>query len=154
MGLKGKMIGQTNIHGPAGDVFHDAFSKRPHHLATMTPEKVQGFTLLGGDLGTVGSKICWHYTHDGKDRVAKQIIQDINEEKKSIVFKMIEGDLMELYKTFTIIYHVDVLGDKESLITWTLDYEKLKEDTPHPGTLLNFFLHMVEDIESHHIKNP
>ena len=68
--------------------------------------------------------------------MAKQIIQDINEEKKSIVFKMIEGDLMELYKTFTIIYHVDVLGDKESLITWTLDYEKLKEDTPHPGTLL------------------
>ncbi|CDP00800.1 unnamed protein product [Coffea canephora] len=153
LGKKKIVASEDNWFLLRGDVFHDVLSKRPHDLATITPEKVQGFTLLGGDLGTVGSKICWHYTHDGKDRVAKEIIQDINEEKKSIVFKMIEGDLMELYKTFTIMYHVDVLGDEESLITWTLDYEKLKEDTPHPGTFLNLLLHAVEDIESHHIKN-
>ncbi|KAI5677892.1 hypothetical protein M9H77_08842 [Catharanthus roseus] len=148
MGIKGKMIGQTEIKA-GGDVFHDIFKQRPHHLSKMTPQKVQRFTLLEGELGKVGSKICWHYTHDGKDRVAKQIIEEVNEEKNSIRFKMIEGDLMELYKSMTIIYHVDKNGP-DSLVTWTLDYEKIKDDNPHPGTLLNFFLHMVEDIEAHH----
>lgn len=86
---------------------------------------------------------------DGKDRVAKQIIEEIDEQKQSIKFKMIEGDLMELYKSMNIIYHVDTNGP-DSLVTWTLEYEKLKDDNPHPGTLLSFFLHMVEDIEAHH----
>lgn len=94
--------------------------------------------------------ILYNNSHaDGKDRVAKQIIEEIDEQKQSIKFKMIEGDLMELYKSMNIIYHVDTNGP-DSLVTWTLEYEKLKDDNPHPGTLLSFFLHMVEDIEAHH----
>lgn len=65
MGIKGKMIGQTEIKA-GGDVFHDVFKQRPHELSKMTPGKVQAFTLLEGQLGTVGSKICWHYTHGNK----------------------------------------------------------------------------------------
>ncbi|KAL3501903.1 hypothetical protein ACH5RR_036352 [Cinchona calisaya] len=151
MGLKGKMIGQTEIKGAGGDVFHEVFRQRPHHLANMSPEKVHGFTLLGGGLGTVGSVIQWDYTHDGKERVAKQFIENIDEEKQSVRFKMIEGDLMDLYKTFIITYHVDKRVDY-NLVTWTFEYEKLNENIPHPGTLLSLFLHVVEDIEAHHIK--
>lgn len=148
MGIKAKMIGQTEIKA-GGDAFHDIFSRRPHHLSIVAPGKCQGFTLLEGQLGTVGSVIRWDYTHDGKSRVAKQIIEEIDEEKQSIKFKMIEGDLMELYKSMDIIYHVDTNANG-SLVTWTLIYEKLEVDTPHPGTLMSFFLHMVEDIEYHH----
>ncbi|KAI5677883.1 hypothetical protein M9H77_08833 [Catharanthus roseus] len=148
MGLKGKMIGQTEIKA-GGDVFHDIIKMRPHELNKMTPRKIQRFTVLEGKLGKVGSKVFWHYNHDGKDKVAKEIIEEINEEKQSMRFKVIEGDLMEIYKNFYIIYHVDTNGP-DSLVTWTLEYEKLREDYPHPGTLLNFLLHMVEDIEAHH----
>ncbi|KAL3501902.1 hypothetical protein ACH5RR_036351 [Cinchona calisaya] len=151
MGLKGKMIGQTEIKGAGGDVFHDIISRRPHHLTNMSPVKVKGFTLINGGLGTVGSVICWNYTHEGKEKIGKQIIEDVDEVKQSVRFKMIEGDLMELYKSFIITYHVDKEGDY-NLVTWTLEYEKLNENTPHPGTLLDFFLHMVEDIEAHHLK--
>ncbi|CAI9096016.1 OLC1v1032076C1 [Oldenlandia corymbosa var. corymbosa] len=151
MGLKGKMIGQTVVkHSGVGDVFHDLFSKRPHDLAIASPEKVQGFTLLEGTLGAAGSKICWHYTHDGKESIAKQIIDEVDEVKQSIKFRMIEGDLMEFYKSLIITYHVDTIGE-DNLVTWTLDYEKLEELGPHPGTLLSFFLHMIEDIEAHHL---
>lgn len=86
---------------------------------------------------------------DGKDSVGKEIIEDIDEEKQSVRFKLIEGDLMEIYKSMYITYHVDTNGP-DNLVTWTLEYEKFKEEYPHPGTLLNFFLHMVEDIEGHH----
>ncbi|KAL0288448.1 UNVERIFIED_CONTAM: Kirola [Sesamum calycinum] len=56
-------------------------------------------------MGTVGSVIYWNYTHDGKERVAKEIIEAIDEEKKSVTFKVIEGDLMELYKTIKLTVH-------------------------------------------------
>ncbi|CAI9096155.1 OLC1v1032238C1 [Oldenlandia corymbosa var. corymbosa] len=151
MGLKGKMIGQTVVkHSGVGDVFHDLFSKRPHDLTIASPDKIQGFAQLEGGIGAVGSMIFWNYTHDGKERVAKQIIEEVDEVKQSIKFRMIEGDLLELYKTFVITYHVDTDGE-DNLVTWTMEYEKLDELGPHPGTLLAFALHLIEDIEAHHL---
>ncbi|KAK2975711.1 hypothetical protein RJ640_010770 [Escallonia rubra] len=49
--------------------------------------------------------------HDGKEKVAKEIIEAIDEEKKSVTFKVIGGDLMELYKTFILTVHVDTKGE-------------------------------------------
>ncbi|EYU31819.1 hypothetical protein MIMGU_mgv1a021736mg, partial [Erythranthe guttata] len=106
--------------------------------------------LHDGEWGTVGSIIYFNYTHDGKERVAKEIIEAIDEVNKSVTFKVIEGDLMELYKTFKLIVHVDTSGE-DNLVTWTLEYEKLNEDVPDPHTLMEFCLKVTKDIESHHL---
>lgn len=92
-----------------------------------------------------------HIYVDGKKKVAKQVIETIDEENKSITFKMLEGDLMELYKSFIISIHVDTKGE-DNLVTWTLDYEKLREDVEDPNTLMEFFIHLTKDIESHHLQ--
>lgn len=83
--------------------------------------------------------------------MAKQVIESIDEENKSITFKMLEGDLMELYKSFIISIHVDTKGE-DNLVTWTLDYEKLHEDVEDPNSLTEFFIHLTKDIESHHLQ--
>ncbi|CAI9115068.1 OLC1v1015902C1 [Oldenlandia corymbosa var. corymbosa] len=82
----------------------------------------------------VDARIC--FSQDGKDRIAKQIIDEVDEVKQSIKFRVIEADLMELYKTLIITDHVDTNGE-DNLITWTLDYQKREELGPHQGTLLN-----------------
>lgn len=64
---------------------------------------------------------------------------------------MLEGDLMELYKSFIISVHVDTKGE-DNLVTWTLDYEKLNEDVEDPNTLMDYFIQITKDIESHHLK--
>ncbi|KAK4391691.1 Kirola [Sesamum angolense] len=69
--------------------------------------------------------------------IAKQLIQTIDEEKKLIEFKMLEGDLMEQYKTFLITLHIETKDDID-LVTWTLEYEMLNEDVDHPISLLAF----------------
>ena len=46
-------------------------------------------------------------TIDGKEKTAKEIVEAIDEETKSVTFKFVEGDLMELYKTFIVVVHVD-----------------------------------------------
>ncbi|KAL8037626.1 hypothetical protein ABFX02_11G050900 [Erythranthe guttata] len=66
-------------------------------------------------------------------------------------FKMLEGDLMELYKAFLITIHVETKNGID-LVTWTLEYEMLNEDVEHPLSLLSFFIDMTKDIETHHVE--
>ncbi|XP_073157911.1 kirola-like [Henckelia pumila] len=149
MGLIGKLVAATEFKA-GGDVFHDLFKQRPQHISTASPDKVQGCDLHEGEFGKVGSIISWRYTHDGKERTAKQVIQNIDEEKKLMEFKMLEGDLMEKYKAFLITFHAENKGDIE-LITWTLEYEMLSDDVEHPISLLSYFIDVTKDIETHHI---
>ncbi|KAL7090811.1 hypothetical protein ACP275_12G065700 [Erythranthe tilingii] len=148
MGLNGKLVSQIDIKSE-GDVFHEIFSEKQHHVSSMSPSQIQNCDLHDGQWGTVGSVIYLNYTHDGKERVAKEIIEAIDEEKKSVTYKVIEGDLMELYKTFKLTVHVDTTGE-DNVVTWTFEYEKLNEDIPDPHTLMDFCLKMTKDIDSHH----
>ena len=152
MGLHGKLIAAIEFKA-GGDVFHELFRYNPQHISTATPDKVQGCDLHEGEFGHVGSIICWRYTHDGKEKRAKQVIQAIDEEKRLIEFKMLEGDLMELYKEFVITIHEEKKGDAIDLVTWTLEYEMLNEDVEHPISLLSYFIDMTKDIEAHHLSN-
>lgn len=89
---------------------------------------------------------------DGKDRVAKSLIKDINEDKKSVTFEILEGDLLELYKTIVVHVHVDQHGTNH-LVTWTVEYEKLSPDVPDPDTLMEFYKKVTKDIETHHLRD-
>ncbi|KAL7609077.1 hypothetical protein Lser_V15G11677 [Lactuca serriola] len=134
-----------------GDVFHELWKANPHEVPTITPTTIQNCQSHEGDVGTVGSVLFWNYFHDGKDRVAKTLIQEIDEGKKSVTFKVLEGDLLELYKTFVIHVHVDTHG-LNNLVTWTVEYEKLSPDVPDPDTLMEFYKKVTKDIETHHLK--
>ncbi|KAL3625468.1 hypothetical protein CASFOL_030922 [Castilleja foliolosa] len=150
MGLTGKLVAAIEFKA-GGDVFHELFRHKPHHVSKASP-KVHGCDLHEGEFGHAGSIISWTYTHDGKQKIAKQLIQTINEEKKLIEFKMLEGDLMEEYKDFLITLHVET-KDNIDLVTWTLEYETLNEDVDHPISLLAYFIEVTKDIETHHAGN-
>lgn len=88
---------------------------------------------------------------DGKQKVGKDILEAIDKEKRSLTFNMIEGDLLELYKVFKIDFHVETHHGID-LVTWTLDYEKLKDDVEEPLTFLGALINLSKDIESYHLK--
>ncbi|KAL7181340.1 hypothetical protein ACSBR1_040261 [Camellia fascicularis] len=134
-----------------GDLFHEIFRYKPHHISTMSPGNIHGVDLHEGEWGTVGSVICWNYTHDGKKKIAKEIIEAIDEENKSVTFKVVEGDLMQLYKTFIVTVHVDTKGEN-NLVTWNFEYEKLNEAVEEPTTLMDFCITVTKDIETHHLQ--
>ncbi|XVE74684.1 hypothetical protein DITRI_Ditri12bG0037000 [Diplodiscus trichospermus] len=144
--LSGKLEIDVEIKASA-ETFHDMFSNRPHHVHRTNYEKVQGCDLHEGDFGTVGSIVCWKYVHDGKAKTAKQVIEAVDPEKNSITFKMLEGDLMEEYKSFLITIQASPKSEGEgSIVHWTLEYEKLHEGIAHPETLLQFFFELSKDM--------
>ncbi|KAK3032220.1 hypothetical protein RJ639_036150 [Escallonia herrerae] len=86
----------------------------------------------------------------GKE-VSKQIIEAIDMENKTVVYKLIEGDVMELYKSFTIILHVDTKGE-HNLVTWTFENEKMNEGIQDPTNIMDFLVKVTKDIETHHLQ--
>ncbi|CAH1417017.1 unnamed protein product [Lactuca virosa] len=148
MALSGKLIGHVEI-SKKGDVFHDLFRHNPHQIVAISPDKVHDCELHAGERGVVGSTICWHYTHEGKKKTSKQIIEAVNEENHMIVFKIIGGDLVEeIYKTFTIILHVEQKGDGQ-VATWTFEFEKPDISTPYPTSLMDYLCNLVKDLDAH-----
>ncbi|XP_050232663.1 MLP-like protein 28 [Mercurialis annua] len=152
MALVGKVEGEVEIKAPA-HLFHEVFSCRPHHVNIMSSDKVQGCDLHEGEWGKHGSVICWNYTHDGVAKVAKQIIENMDDENFSITFKMIEGDLLDEYKEFRLISKATPKEGGGTLVRWTFIYEKLHEGIPDPHSLLDFLLHLSKDICSHLSQN-
>ncbi|KAJ0669396.1 putative Bet v I/Major latex protein [Helianthus annuus] len=103
-----------------GDVFHDLFRHNPHKIVEITPHKVHDCELHEGDRGVVGSIISWHYTHG------------------------------ELYKSFTIIFHVEPKGDGQEF-TWTFEFEKPDTSVPYPTSMMDYLCNLVKDLDAHNI---
>nr|XP_043627109.1 MLP-like protein 31 [Erigeron canadensis] len=147
MALSGKLICHVEI-SKTGDVFHDLFRHKPHEIVAIAPEKVHDCELHEGDRGGVGSVISWHYTHEGKKKICKQIIEAVNEENHMAVFKVIGGDLLEEYKSFTIILHVEQKGEVQ-VATWTFEFEKPDLSVPYPTSMMDYLCHLVKDLDAH-----
>lgn len=86
------------------------------------------------------------YFAEGKARIAKEIIEHVDEENNSITFKVIEGDLTEHYKDFKLTIQCIPKG-KGSVVHWILEYEKLHDKIPDSHTLLQFCVEVSKDID-------
>ncbi|XP_006367814.1 kirola-like [Solanum tuberosum] len=146
MGLKGKLISSVEVKC-GGHLVHDIFHAKTHHISNISPSKVKSFEIHEGETVDVGSIVEWTYNDDGKDKMSKQVIEAVNHETKTITWKVIGGDLLELYDSFTIITSCD-----HHWATWTFLYEKKTEDTPEPLVLLAYVLHVTKEIENHLLK--
>ncbi|KAF3432173.1 hypothetical protein FNV43_RR26912 [Rhamnella rubrinervis] len=148
--LVGKIETDVDIKA-SPEEFHTIFKHRPHHISNVSSDKIQGCELHEGEWGTVGSVIYWKYFHDGKDKVAKEIVEAVDEKNNLITFRVIEGDLMEHYKTFKITVHClpKPQGKQGSIVHWTLEYEKLHNEIIDPHTLVQFCVDVSKDLDVH-----
>ncbi|KAE8705453.1 MLP-like protein 34 [Hibiscus syriacus] len=102
-----------------------------------------------GEWGKVGTIVNWSYVHDGKAKQAKEVIAAVDPGKNLITFRVIEGDLMDEYKTFLLTIQVSPKSESSgSVMHWTLEYEKLHDGIDHPETLLEFVRDVSKDIEA------
>ncbi|KAM3303334.1 hypothetical protein CQW23_26616 [Capsicum baccatum] len=143
MGVKGKLTASIEVEC-GGHLFHDLYQKNPHQISNVSPNNVNHFEIHEGETVKVGSIVSWKYNEDGTNKIVKEVIEAIDLEKKSITWKVIEGDLLELYNSFSIITSFEDLW-----ATCTLVYEKKTEDTPEPLVTLGFMINLYKDMEGH-----
>ncbi|XP_031122573.1 kirola-like [Ipomoea triloba] len=167
MGLKGKLLGQIEISFH-GDLFHEILGARPHHLPSMTSVIHE----VGGQWGTQGCTTKYKYTQltkdykkagiqtcdliiiCGKTETEEAVMDIIDNEKKIVKYRIVKGDVLKSYKSFIVTCEVETNGD-DKFVTWTVVYEKLKEEIPEPLTYMEYFFTVTKDLDNHHAKpNP
>ncbi|XP_021723645.1 MLP-like protein 34 isoform X2 [Chenopodium quinoa] len=151
MGLKRKLEGEVEIRESAADVLHDLYKNRPHHIAHSGGSNfIQNCDLHNGVVAKPGAIFSWTYTLDGKQRTGKTEIEEIDEEKKMVRQKVVEGDLLDEYKSLVFICHAIPKGKGSSTVKWTLEYEKVHPGIPEPSSMLDALLEAAKGIEDHH----
>uniref|UniRef100_A0A199UB65 Bet v I/Major latex protein domain-containing protein n=1 Tax=Manihot esculenta TaxID=3983 RepID=A0A199UB65_MANES len=129
--------GKLDVHfwiDAHADQFHDVFSCRPHHISNMSPHKIQGCDL----------------DEDGSAKVAKDLVETIDDVNLLTVFKVIEVDLLKEYKSYKLTLQATPKGEG-SVVRLTLEYEKIYENIRYPYSLLEFIVQFSKDV-SHLVK--
>uniref|UniRef100_A0A0V0GSZ3 Putative kirola-like n=1 Tax=Solanum chacoense TaxID=4108 RepID=A0A0V0GSZ3_SOLCH len=146
MGVKGKLIASIEVKC-GGHLIHDTLHSNTHHIPNICPSKVNHFQIHGGEIIKIVSIISWKYNEDGKEKFAKEVIESIDPHNKSISWKVIEGDLLDLYNSFKVI-----TTSEHEWTTLIFVYEKKNEDTPEPLTLFGVWINVIKEIDGHLLK--
>ncbi|RDX64233.1 MLP-like protein 31 [Mucuna pruriens] len=152
MALSGKVETEIEIQAPAAK-FYNIFRKQLHHIPNISTERVHGAKVHEGDWENVGSVKHWDFTIEGKKRSAKEKIESIDDDNKSITYSLFDGEISESYKSLRVTLQVI---DKENggVVKWTIEYEKLKENivAASPDSYLDFAAKVTKDIDAHLVK--
>ncbi|XP_004237017.1 kirola [Solanum lycopersicum] len=146
MGLKGKLIASVEMKCGEGSFF-DIFHINTNQVPNISPKNIVHFGIHEGESVKTGSIVSWKYNEAGQEMYMKHLIEAADPQQKLIKWKVIEGDLLKLYKYCNFTTSCD-----GQWTTWTIDYEKKTEDTPEPLLHLGVILAMTKDIESHLLK--
>ncbi|RDY03951.1 MLP-like protein 43 [Mucuna pruriens] len=152
MALSGKVEAEIEIQAPAAK-FYNIFRKQLHHIPNISTERVHGAKVHEGDWENVGSVKHWDYTIEGKKTNAKEKIEAIDDDNKSITYSFFDGEISESYKSLRATLQVI---DKENgaIVKWTYEYEKLKENiaAASPDSYLDLATMITKDIDAHLLK--
>ncbi|KAM3281533.1 kirola [Capsicum chacoense] len=143
MGLKGKLIASLEVKCGGHTIF-DIYHANIHHVSNISPSIINKFEIHEGEIVKIGSVVSWNYNENGQKKNVKQVIDVIDPHKKLISWKVIEGDILELYSSFII-----KTSCEHQWTTWIFDYEKRTEDTPEPLNILGLILDVTKHIEDH-----
>lgn len=91
-------------------------------------------------------------TTEGKVTTYKESIEAIDDEKKSVSFNIFDGDVGEDYKNFKLHLHLIDKEEGGAITVWTIEYEKLNEDTKPPYRFLDIINLATKDIDAHALK--
>ncbi|KAK4264022.1 hypothetical protein QN277_029364 [Acacia crassicarpa] len=144
--LLGKITVDVHIDASA-DKFHEMLISKPHLMSNISPANVQRVSA-DANWGKLGSFFTVYYVQEGKHCVAKDVIHAIDESKKLITLRVVEGDILKDFKCMDIIIQTTP-KEKGSVVHLTFEYEKLKIDIPDPHTLAQVITHVCRDVGSH-----
>jgi len=149
MGVIGKIEVKIEIKA-SGDVFHELFGSNPHEVSTIVPDHIHGVDLHEGEFGEVGSTLEWEYTADGKKELVKGVYEVIDEENKTIKFRVIGGHVLVDYENLEVTIQVVRHGDFDAIL-WIYDFEKKTDLGPYPTSIVDVAIHITRGIEAHHV---
>ncbi|GMJ04445.1 MLP-like protein 28 [Hibiscus trionum] len=142
-----KMDCQVLIKSSA-DKFYDAFRTKARYLPKMSNGLIAYVKLVQGDWNSVGTVRLWSYASEGKSQMVKEMFEEVDEENKRMVFKLVEGDLLHYYGSWRNILNITSTAEG-SLVKWTMEFEKRNEDIPDPVEYAASMVALTKNIDAY-----
>ncbi|KAI3924881.1 hypothetical protein MKW98_031132 [Papaver atlanticum] len=136
-GLVGKLVTELEVNCDADKYYkmwkhHEEVPQAVSHLFTGV-KVIQGDGLLSGCIKE------WDYIFEGNAMSAKEETTH-DDGARNLHHRLFEGELMKDYKKFDSIIEVNPKPNGHGcIVTWSIVYEKMKEDSPVPFGYLAFF---------------
>ncbi|KAL6983633.1 hypothetical protein U1Q18_017013 [Sarracenia purpurea var. burkii] len=142
----GKLDVEVELKSPADKLWlsiQDSITVFPKAL----PHLYKSIQVVEGDGKSVGSVRLVTYA-DGSPvvTVAKEKIETVEEEKKTLSYSVVDGDLLKYYKTFKATLVVTPKGGG-SLVKWASEFEKASEEIPNPDAIKDFAVKIFQDLD-------
>ncbi|GAB2220516.1 hypothetical protein Droror1_Dr00008176 [Drosera rotundifolia] len=116
------------------------------------PETYKSIELVEGDGKSIGSTRLVKFAEVvPMITTTKERIDEVDEEKKVVGYSVVEGELLNFFKSFKAKVGVAPKGDG-SLVTWTCDYEKANEEVPAPELFKDFAVKTFHDLDAYLLK--
>ncbi|KAI3855598.1 hypothetical protein MKW92_029367 [Papaver armeniacum] len=166
-GLVVKLVTEMEVHCDTVEYYrifkhYENVPKEVSHLITAV-KVVQGDGLLSGCIKEWGyildmiyaSQLCikmlvllFMYAEGKTIHTVSETTH--NDETRTLHHRIFEGDLMKDYKKFDLVIEVNPkpIGDG-CVVTWTIEYEKMNEDSPAPFAYLPFCNQVIVDMNKH-----
>ncbi|KAK4785083.1 hypothetical protein SAY86_001772 [Trapa natans] len=153
MVLRGKLSAEIEIKSHPENYFK-RMKEELHHL----PDAVSG--IHGVEVHEVTSKPMAPSSPglillvSGKKETSKERFE-IDEASWSVTMVAVDGDILERYKSFRVIYRiVPATIHEPPTVKATIVYEKYKEADADPHKEMEFNVTMVEEIDKHLLAGP
>ncbi|KMT07310.1 hypothetical protein BVRB_6g149380 [Beta vulgaris subsp. vulgaris] len=118
------------------------------------PELYKSIEILEGDGKAVGSVRFVKFAEGLPFPVtkSKEKVEVVDEAKKTVGYSVLEGEVLDFYKSFKAQLVVEPKGEG-SLVKWSCEFEKAKEDAPNPEIIFKeFAVKTFMDLDEHLLK--
>ncbi|KAE8730092.1 MLP-like protein 34 isoform 2 [Hibiscus syriacus] len=132
----------------SADKFFDVYKNKPYLMPKLSNQKVTDIKLLQGDWNSEGSFRLWHIDVAGKTEPVKEMIEKMDDTNRTIVYKLVGGEIMNAYKTWKTILNVTSMGEG-SLVKWTMEFEKQNENIPDPVKYGEFLTAWAKNVDAY-----
>ncbi|KAI3977012.1 hypothetical protein MKX01_008870 [Papaver californicum] len=146
----GKLGFETEIKCSA-DKYFSMFSHNVTQLPKFLPNIYKSVEVIEGDETSVGSITLWKYNAGGKEMGAKDRLKMFDKEKRSLTYELLDGELKNYYKALTAKLNVvpkQGAAGIASLVTWSLEFEKVNEDIPDPTAYIDALKRATKELSS------
>ena len=153
-----KLETKAEITNPPAKVY-DFLKYNINKFVNLFPQVFKSFKLIEGEEGHSGNvkiveyvigqsfhlrvffyrNILKHESHTGKAMTAKVKTEELNDEERSMIMRVVEGEILQLYPTFLCKISVS-----DGCMNWSIQFEKTSDSTPKPDAYVQVLAHVTK----------
>ncbi|KAK8949729.1 MLP-like protein 423 [Platanthera zijinensis] len=154
--MAAKIEVEVEVNSPA-DQFWEAIRDSTNLFPKIFSQQYKSVEIVEGDGKSAGSIRLISYAEGMQGipfvKFAKEKIEAVDHEKKLVTYSVIDGEILNYYKSFGPTLAVASKAGGGAVVTWSVEYEKLNEDVPEADIIKELAVQTLKELDAYLLKN-